>query len=128
MIYEPKDENSPQLREFISDLEASGNHYVRAVAAGEEMQCALKSQLQRMFVPVTGVVLPDDIVTTADVDTFVISRDIFDELWANQGKVSILQYDNTLFTGKTFAMTFIAMKASMWWQLIREVCICIRVR
>ena len=51
--------------------------------------------MQRMFMPlsVQTKILLDDLVVTTDVDTFVMSSDIFDEIinpW-NRGKISILQ-------------------------------------
>ena len=98
-----------------------------------------------MFVPESesrGKVAENHIVVTSDVDTFVMRPDIFEELMEaeNIGKISILQarrialrhlgqkviiflpqYDNTLDSGNTFAMVFIAMQFWQWKKLLIEV-------
>ena len=61
------------------------------------MSCSLKAQIQRMFMPlsVQTKILPDDLIVTTDVDTFVMASDIFDEIKnpMNWGKISILQVE-----------------------------------
>jgi hypothetical protein len=47
---------------------------------------------------------------------------IFEEIenWGSLHKISILQYDNTIEFGNTFAMTFIAMSAKLWRKLVPQ--------
>ena len=61
------------------------------------MSCSLKAQMHRMFMPLTvqTKILPDDLIVTTDVDTFVMTSDIFDEIKnrKNWGEISILQVE-----------------------------------
>merc|ERR1719264_207646 len=117
VIYEPKDRESEALSRYVKELVDDGNHVVNAVESGD-VSCSLRSQLQRMFVPesASGMVSEDDLIVTSDVDTFVMRPDIFEELLKpeNRDKISILQYDNTLEFGNTFAMVFISMQFGLW--------------
>ena len=71
------------------------------------MSCSLKAQMQRMFMPpsVQTKILPDDLIVTTDVDTFVMSSDIFDEIKnrKNWGKISILQVEQ-MFVEKNYSI------------------------
>ena len=68
------------------------------------MSCSLKAQMQRMFMPlsVQTKILPDDLIVTTDVDTFVMSSDIFEEIknHKNWGKISILQVEQITIKNK----------------------------
>ena len=61
------------------------------------MSCSLKAQMQRMFMPLLlkTKILPNDLIVTTDVDIFVMTSDIFDEIknQMNWGKISILQVE-----------------------------------
>jgi hypothetical protein len=51
-----------------------------------------------------------------------MESNIFEEIenWGSLRQISILQYDNTIEFGNTFAMTFIAMSAKLWRKLVPQ--------
>ena len=111
--------DSSELRAFVSVLESDGAVVRLVPSAG--MDCALKSQLVRMLAFKDEVVKPSDFVAVADVDAFVVRGDIFDNLRteeAKKKKVWLYQYENALRHEGTFAMSFVAMRAKTWRQVL----------
>lgn len=79
-------------------------------------ECVLHSQLQRMFAFTLPFVSESDLIISSDVDVFPMVRNVFKDLSRREKgvKVWIYQYWDTVRTGFTFALSFIAMSAGLW--------------
>ena len=109
------DDRSKMLK-YINDLREAGAEIVEAVPTAN-MSCSLKAQLQRMFA-YKLVTDKEDILVTADVDTFVMDKNIFQDIIEfPRKKIWLFQYQEVLQFAFTFNMNFIAMKASLWKEI-----------
>ena len=73
------DEVPPDLEIYKYDLEKLGAT-VFLVPTGEEITCVLKSQLIRLLAYNFPFIQDNDIIVTADVDAFVMTKDIYKPL------------------------------------------------
>jgi len=55
---------------------------------------------------------------TSDVDAFIMTNDILDPLEMSSKQIWLYQYIHTLNTGSTLPMSFIAMKALVWREIL----------
>ena len=118
VIHSEADANSTRLLAYLDELRANGS-MAEAVTTGDDgMECALKSQLQRMFAFRLPYVRPTDLVVTADADTFVAAVDSMEDLYRPGYKVWVYQYGYTVAKGETFAMDYIGMEAELWKSLL----------
>ena len=86
-------EVSPELRAYQAELEARGvrvllNHQEETA----EMNCVLKSQLIRLLAFLLPFVQEEDVIVTADVDAFVMTKDILKPIRLLQRKIWIYRY------------------------------------
>jgi len=102
----------PDLEIYKYDLEKLGAT-VFLVPTGEEITCVLKSQLIRLLAYNFPFIQDNDIIVTADVDAFVMTKDIYKPLTLPR-EIYLYRYANTLDSGITFNMPFIGIKASVW--------------
>ena len=77
---------------------------------GSDMKCVLKSQMIRLLAYALPFIRDDDIIVTADVDAFVMTKDIYKPLLLPGRQIWIYRYAFTMGTGATFMMPFIGIK------------------
>ena len=77
---------------------------------GPDMKCVLKSQMIRLLAYALPFIRDDDIIVTADVDAFVMTKDIYKPLLLPGRQIWIYRYAFTMGTGATFMMPFIGIK------------------
>ena len=109
-------EISEELKEYKKTLESYGAT-VFLVPTGDEMKCVLKSQMIRLLAYHLPFVKESDIIVTADVDAFVMTKDIYKPLLLDR-KIWLYRYGFTLGSGSTFMMPFIGIKASVWKDIL----------
>ena len=80
------------------------------VPTGSDMKCVLKSQMIRLLAYALPFIRDDDIIVTADVDAFVMTKDIYKPLLLPGRQIWIYRYAFTMGTGATFMMPFIGIK------------------
>ena len=83
-----------------------------------QLECSLAAQLQRIFAFTAPYIAEDDLVVTADVDTFVARKDFLKPLDEPDVKVWVFNYHDTIANGFTFNMNFLAMKKSVWREVL----------
>ena len=110
-------EISSELRDYKTKLEALGA-LVYLVKTGNEIDCVLKSQLVRLLAYELPYIKDNDIIVTADVDAFVMSKDLYKPLTLPNRQIWIFRYDNTLMTGSTFNMPFIGIRKETFKTLL----------
>lgn len=108
---------STELTEYKKELESYGA-VVFLVPTGTEMKCVLKSQLIRLLAYKLPFVREDDIIVTADVDAFIMTKEIYHPLLLPGRQIWLYRYGFTLASGSTFMMPFIGIKASVWRKLL----------
>ena len=91
-------EISQELKEYKKSLENHGAT-VFLVPTGDEMKCVLKSQLIRLLAYQLPFVKDKDIIVTADVDAFPMTKDILKPLLLDR-KIWLYRYAFTLGSGK----------------------------
>ncbi|KAK6192287.1 hypothetical protein SNE40_003781 [Patella caerulea] len=116
VIYDVKDKFNVELRRYVLDLQHIGNKVI-LVPTLPNMSCSLQSQLQRLFAFKQDFIRSTDLVVTSDVDAFVMDFNIFKPLEENY-RVWIFQYKRFVQSGGTMPMTFIAMTADDWKNVI----------
>ncbi|KAK6192458.1 hypothetical protein SNE40_003922 [Patella caerulea] len=116
VIYDAEDKFNVELRRYVLDLQHIGNK-VKLVPTHPNMSCSLQSQLQRIFAFKEDFIRSTDLIVTSDVDAFVMDINIFKPLEENY-RVWIFQYQRFVQSGGTMPMTFIAMTAGDWKNII----------
>ena len=96
------------LKNFFSSF--SYGAVVFLVPTGSDMKCVLKSQMIRLLAYALPFIRDDDIIVTADVDAFVMTKDIYKPLLLPGRQIWIYRYAFTMGTGATFMMPFIGIK------------------
>ena len=91
-------EISEELKEYKKNLESYGAT-VFLVPTGNYMKCVLKSQLIRLLAYQLPFIKDEDIIVTADVDAFPMTKDIFKPLLLDR-KIWLYRYAFTLGSGK----------------------------
>ena len=86
------------MKEYKRSLESYGAT-VFLVPTGSEIKCVLKSQLIRLLAYQLPFVKDEDIIVTADVDAFPMTKDIYKPLLLNR-KIWLYRYAFTLGSGK----------------------------
>jgi len=113
-----EEEISDELKEYKKELESYGA-VVFLVPTGSDMKCVLKSQMIRLLAYALPFIRDDDIIVTADVDAFVMTKDIYKPLLLPGRQIWIYRYAFTMGTGATFMMPFIGIKASVWKNILQ---------
>lgn len=97
---------SAELKDYKTHLESLGAK-VFLIPTGNDIQCVLKSQLQRLLAYLLPFIEDQDIVVTADVDAFVMTTDLYKPLMLPNKQIWLYRYALTLDTTSTFMMPFI---------------------
>jgi len=113
-----EEEISDELKEYKKELESYGA-VVFLVPTGSDMKCVLKSQMIRLLAYALPFIRDEDIIVTADVDAFVMTKDIYKPLLLPGRQIWIYRYAFTMGTGATFMMPFIGIKASVWKNILQ---------
>lgn len=118
IVYNVKDESNSSLHRYADSLSEIGVRVHLVANDPEVMDCALKSQLQRMFAHKLG--LDDrDLIVTADVDSFVMSPELLRPLKRNPSTLGwIFQFHFAVKFGGTFPMDNLAFSAKLWRQML----------
>ena len=109
-------EISDELKEYKKMLEGYGAT-VFLVPTGDDIKCVLKSQMIRLLAYHLPFVQDSDIIVTADVDAFVMTKDIYKPLLLDR-KIWLYRYAFTLGSGSTFMMPFIGITARTWKDIL----------
>ena len=109
-------EISDELKEYKKMLEGYGAT-VFLVPTGNDIKCVLKSQMIRLLAYHLPFVQDSDIIVTADVDAFVMTKDIYKPLLLDR-KIWLYRYAFTLGSGSTFMMPFIGITAKTWKDIL----------
>jgi len=112
------DEITDELEEYKENLEKLGAT-VFLVPTGKDIKCVLKSQLIRLLAQHFPFIHDNDIIVTADVDAFLMTKDLYKPLTLDR-KIYLYRYSLTLDTGMTFMMPFIGIKASVWRKMFKN--------
>ncbi len=121
VVHDKADEDKPELALYVSELESLGAIVFPVVTDPNVMECSFKSQLVRLFAyQYEDIIDDDDIIITADADTFVAAEDSLRHLKIPQYKGWIYQYSHTLIGGggETFPMDYLAFKSKTWQEMI----------
>ena len=87
IIYD--NEVTDELQEYKENLEKLGAT-VFLVPTGKDIQCVLKSQLIRLLAQHFPFIHDNDVIVTADVDAFVMTKDLYKPLTLN--RVSLMKF------------------------------------
>eukprot|EP00567_Pseudictyota_dubia_P002595 CAMPEP_0197467564 /NCGR_PEP_ID=MMETSP1175-20131217/65634_1 /TAXON_ID=1003142 /ORGANISM="Triceratium dubium, Strain CCMP147" /LENGTH=289 /DNA_ID=CAMNT_0043003641 /DNA_START=20 /DNA_END=886 /DNA_ORIENTATION=+ len=119
VVTERDDGREPDVARRLRSGEAGPDVAVRVVRPNPGLNCVTESQMQRMYAHEHPDIHDDDVVVTADVDSFPTTPRVLDPLRNASHSAWIWQYKHSEDGAVNFPMSFIAMRASLWRNMTR---------
>ena len=122
VIYDDVDSDNKDLDAYVDKFEAIDVKVVLVNNNGV-LSCPLRAQLQRIFAFTLDDLITnsEDVIVTADVDSFTMIQNALNVLNRPKFDGWIFQYKHTLRRGYTFAMDYIAFRQRIWKQLFKDI-------